>query len=345
MEAAAADDHPGQPRPVPQRRACRRCTTRCAAARTCPATRSAGSRARHVRHRRQHLGLGLAARRRRPRRARRRGSPRGASTSSNCRSSSPATGTRCTRAGPAGRRTASARSVSARSCRRAGSWSTPRPRRSRRPQDVPAGLRGRARRPSARRCVGGPVYASVGRTWRMSPASARGLLRRVAASTWRRSPSYAGERGVRIGVEPLNRYETSVVNTVEQTARADRRTACERRHHDRHLPHEHRGEGPVRGRSALARASTSSTSRSAAPTGARPVPTTSTGRASSRSLRDTGYPGAARASSRSRRRTQTIATAASIWRPLAPTQDRLATDGLRYLRVSSPALPPQPVDA
>jgi D-psicose/D-tagatose/L-ribulose 3-epimerase len=28
----------------------------------------------------------------------------------------------------------------------------------------------------------------------------------------------------------------------------------------------------------------------------------------------------------------TIATAASIWRPLAPSQDRLATDGLAFLR-------------
>jgi D-psicose/D-tagatose/L-ribulose 3-epimerase len=29
---------------------------------------------------------------------------------------------------------------------------------------------------------------------------------------------------------------------------------------------------------------------------------------------------------------ETIATAASIWRPLAPSQDRLATDGLSHLR-------------
>jgi D-psicose/D-tagatose/L-ribulose 3-epimerase len=28
----------------------------------------------------------------------------------------------------------------------------------------------------------------------------------------------------------------------------------------------------------------------------------------------------------------TIATAASIWRPLAPTQDALAVDGLTFLR-------------
>jgi D-psicose/D-tagatose/L-ribulose 3-epimerase len=29
---------------------------------------------------------------------------------------------------------------------------------------------------------------------------------------------------------------------------------------------------------------------------------------------------------------EAIATAASIWRPLAPSQDRLALDGLAYLR-------------
>jgi len=29
---------------------------------------------------------------------------------------------------------------------------------------------------------------------------------------------------------------------------------------------------------------------------------------------------------------QTIARAAAIWRPLAPTQDALATDGLAFLR-------------
>jgi D-psicose/D-tagatose/L-ribulose 3-epimerase len=29
---------------------------------------------------------------------------------------------------------------------------------------------------------------------------------------------------------------------------------------------------------------------------------------------------------------QTIATAASIWRPLAPTQDAIATEGLAFLR-------------
>ena len=64
-------------------------------------------------------------------------------------------------------------------------------------------------------CVGGPVYASVGRTWHMSPAD-----RAACYADFREALSpvadYAGERGVSIGVEALNRYETSVVNTVAQ---------------------------------------------------------------------------------------------------------------------------------
>ena len=35
---------------------------------------------------------------------------------------------------------------------------------------------------------------------------------------------------------------------------------------------------------------------------------------------------------------ETIATAASIWRPLAPSQDRLAQDGLAYLRRDPPVI-------
>jgi len=37
-----------------------------------------------------------------------------------------------------------------------------------------------------------------------------------------------------------------------------------------------------------------------------------------------------------------IATAASIWRPLAPTQDALARDGLSHLRTVLRGLPPEP---
>jgi D-psicose/D-tagatose/L-ribulose 3-epimerase len=61
----------------------------------------------------------------------------------------------------------------------------------------------------------GPLYTSVGRTWRMSTDE-----RRTAISTLRESYKplldYAAARSVRLAIEPLNRYETSLLNTAEQ---------------------------------------------------------------------------------------------------------------------------------
>ncbi|MDQ4055573.1 MAG: sugar phosphate isomerase/epimerase, partial [Actinomycetota bacterium] len=63
--------------------------------------------------------------------------------------------------------------------------------------------------------VCGPFYAQTGRVWRLD-----GDARAAAYDEWRAhlAPvvTYAVERGVRIGIEPLNRYETSLVNTVDQ---------------------------------------------------------------------------------------------------------------------------------
>jgi D-psicose/D-tagatose/L-ribulose 3-epimerase len=41
---------------------------------------------------------------------------------------------------------------------------------------------------------------------------------------------------------------------------------------------------------------------------------------------------------------ETIATAASIWRPLAPSQDALAVDGLEFLRAWRDGWPVVPGD-
>ncbi len=63
--------------------------------------------------------------------------------------------------------------------------------------------------------VCGPFYAATGRTWRMTGeerAAAVGELRAHLAPV----RDYAAERGVVLGIEPLNRYETSLINTTEQ---------------------------------------------------------------------------------------------------------------------------------
>ena len=63
--------------------------------------------------------------------------------------------------------------------------------------------------------VCGPFYAQTGRVWPMTANE-----RTATYTEWREHlapvAEYAGERGVRIGIEPLNRYETSMVNTVDQ---------------------------------------------------------------------------------------------------------------------------------
>jgi D-psicose/D-tagatose/L-ribulose 3-epimerase len=177
-------------------------------------------------------------------------------------------------------------------------------------------------------CVGGPVYAAVGRTWRMSP-----LARSACYADFRRAlapvADYAGERGVSVGVEALNRYETSVVNTVEQAVElidglppnvglmidtyhmnieeADPYTALAT-------------AGP-----RIKHVQVSGTNRGA------PGADHFDWRRFFAALRGTGYGGAVCIESFTAQN-ETIATAASIWRPLARSQDLLAVEGLEYLR-------------
>lgn len=61
----------------------------------------------------------------------------------------------------------------------------------------------------------GPCYTSVGRTWRLEPEERQRLVAELVDAL-RPLADYAGAHGVRIALEPLNRFETSVINTVDQ---------------------------------------------------------------------------------------------------------------------------------
>ncbi|MFI6237686.1 sugar phosphate isomerase/epimerase family protein [Micromonospora sp. NPDC050784] len=177
-------------------------------------------------------------------------------------------------------------------------------------------------------CVGGPAYASVGRTWRMSPAA-----RAACYADFRRAlapvAEQAGEVGVSIGVEALNRYETSVVNTIEQTVELiDGLPSNVGIMIDTY--HMNIEEADPYAALAVAgqhikHVQVSGTNRGAPGADHFDWPRFFT------VLRDTGYQGAICIESFTAEN-EAIATAAAIWRPLAPSQDRLATDGLRYLR-------------
>lgn len=173
--------------------------------------------------------------------------------------------------------------------------------------------------------VSGPAYASVGRAWRMSPDERRSLYAELRENLLP-VVSYAAERGVRIGVEPLNRYETSVINTVEQALEA-LPEECGLALDTYHMNIEEKD--PLRAvrlaGERIAHIQVCGTDRGAPGADHFDWP------GFAAAVHDAGYRGPLVIESFTADN-MTIATAASIWRPLARSQDALATEGLAFLR-------------
>jgi D-psicose/D-tagatose/L-ribulose 3-epimerase len=180
--------------------------------------------------------------------------------------------------------------------------------------------------------ISGPAYASVGRTWRMSEqeratryAELRDGLTPVA--------EHAAAAGVRIGVEPLNRYETSLLNTVDQALTAldglpDTVGIALDVYHmnieETDVAAAVRRAGP-----RLVHVQVCANDRGA------PGADHLDWQGLLAALGDTGYDGPLVIESFTAENA-TIATAASVWRPLARTQDAIATDGLAFLKKVMP---------
>ncbi|MEU8525775.1 MULTISPECIES: sugar phosphate isomerase/epimerase family protein [Streptomyces] len=173
--------------------------------------------------------------------------------------------------------------------------------------------------------ISGPAYASVGRTWKLDTDERRTVLAELRENL-RPVAAYAAERGVRIGVEPLNRYETSLINTVEQALDA-LPDECGLALDTYHLNIEERSPAQAirDAGSRIAHIQVCGTDRGAP--GADHFDWTGFADA----VKDADYTGPWVIESFTPDNT-TIATAASIWRPLAASQDALATDGLAFLR-------------
>lgn len=67
--------------------------------------------------------------------------------------------------------------------------------------------------------VAGPFTAATGRVWRMDADERRKVIDTLREAL-RPVADYAAERAVTLAVEPLNRYETSIINTVDQALEA-----------------------------------------------------------------------------------------------------------------------------
>lgn len=176
--------------------------------------------------------------------------------------------------------------------------------------------------------IAGPIYTSVGRTWRIGAAERRGCYEQLRDSL---EPvvRHAMDAGVTVAVEPLNRYETSLINTVDQALEAlDGLPAagCGVALDVYHMNIEERSitEAIRRAAGRIAHVQVCANDRGAPGADHLNWPGIIA------ALDAAGYRGPLVIESFTGDN-ETIATAASIWRPLAKTQDAIAVDGFAFL--------------
>ena len=163
----------------------------------------------------------------------------------------------------------------------------------------------------------------------MSPSE-----REAAYAEWREHlapvADYAGERGIRIGIEPLNRYETSMVNTVAQALDGlgpllDAGVGLALDTYHLNIEERSSADAIRAAGSHLVHVQVCGSDRGA------PGGDQTDWPAVVHALDEVGYDGALTIESFTPDNAS-IAVAASIWRPLAASADDLAHDGLAFLR-------------
>ncbi len=178
--------------------------------------------------------------------------------------------------------------------------------------------------------VAGPIYSSVGRTWLMDGAERSRTVERLVEAL-RPVVDHAARRRVRLAIEPLNRFETYLVNTAEQCERLVNEIG--ERNVGFHLDSFHMNIEEKNSYEAIKRAGSrlyhfhACENDRGAPGSGRNIDWENIAAA----LKGINYGRQAVIESFTPK-TKSIAAAAAIWRPLAPTQDALAKDGLAFLR-------------
>jgi D-psicose/D-tagatose/L-ribulose 3-epimerase len=177
--------------------------------------------------------------------------------------------------------------------------------------------------------LAGPLYSAVGRTWK-STAEERERDMELLAGQLRELADYATDHGVVMCVEPLNRFETSFINLASQMLELLDRVdhpGCQAMLDTFHMNIEEQSLGDaIRAVGSRLRHVHACENDRGAP-GSGHVPWAEVAEA----LNDIGYDGPVVIESFSDQ-IESIAKAAAIWRPLAPTQDALAQDGLAFMR-------------
>lgn len=177
--------------------------------------------------------------------------------------------------------------------------------------------------------VAGPVYSAVGKA-RLVSADQKARERAWCVENLRGVGGIASDAGVTIGIEPLNRFETDMINLVEQAM-----ALIDEIGHPAYKVHIDTFHANIEEKSIpeAIRLAGSMLGHFHACENDRGIP--GTGHIDwigiRDALRDIAYDGPVVIESFTPGAIE-IAKAAAIWRPLAPSQDELAHQGARFLR-------------
>jgi len=175
----------------------------------------------------------------------------------------------------------------------------------------------------------GPFYSAVGRTWQQS-AEEREHDMLILIDILKDLSEYAGKKGVFLGLEALNRFETSFITTADQAIELVDRVnhpACKILLDTFHMNIEENSMGDAIRKVGSRLLQVHSNENNRGTPGAGHVPWKEIAQA----LRDIKFDGVLVIESFTSK-VKSIARAAAIWRPLATSQDALAADGVVFLR-------------
>lgn len=177
--------------------------------------------------------------------------------------------------------------------------------------------------------LAGPMYSAVGKARFVPPDQKKREWER-AVTNLRRAARMAANAGVRLALEALNRFETDLVNTADQAVQLTRDVGDKALgiHLDTfHMNIEERdAEAAIRkAGSRLYHVHASESDRGT------PGSANADWQGLKKGLKAVKYDGAVVIESFTPE-VKSIARAAAIWRKLAPSQDRLAGDGLKFLK-------------
>jgi D-psicose/D-tagatose/L-ribulose 3-epimerase len=175
----------------------------------------------------------------------------------------------------------------------------------------------------------GPFYSAVGRTWQQT-AEERESDMKILVDILRDLSEYARNKGVVLGLEPLNRFETSFITTADQAIELVDRVnhpACKIMLDTFHMNIEEDSMGDAIRKVGSRLIQVHSNENNRGTPGNGHIPWIEVAKA----LKDIKFDGVLVIESFTNK-VKSIARAAAIWRPLAKSQDALAADGVIFLK-------------